>query len=43
MDAGGIAGISVDAYPLFDFLSRNLGCHLVEVTGTGKFIISASM
>ena len=35
-----VAVISVDAYPFFGFLSRDLTCHL-EVTGIGKFIISA--
>ena len=41
MNAGGVAVISVDAYPFFGFLS-DLTCHL-EVTGLGKFIVSASM
>ena len=31
-----VAVISVDAYPFFGFLSRDLTCHL-EVTGIGTF------
>ena len=40
-----VAVISVDANVIlfFGFLSRDLTCHQLQVTGIGKFIISSSM
>ena len=37
-----VAVLSVNAYPFFGFLSRDLTCHL-EVAGIGKFIISIAL